>query len=69
VVVASIDTYIKYSEAVGSVAPASKPAAMVAAVDGRAPDAVLAENAVLRAQLAATREPVRRGRRAPLKHV
>jgi hypothetical protein len=69
VVVASIDTYIKYSEAVGSVAPASKPVAMVASVDGRAPDAVLAENAALRAQLAATREPVRRPRRAPLKHV
>ena len=51
VVVASIDTYIKYSEAVGSVAPVSKPA--LATSDGRASEAVLAENASLRAQLAA----------------
>jgi hypothetical protein len=67
VVVASIDTYIKYSEAVGQVVPASKPA-----IDGRAHEAVLAENAALRAQIAATprdgagvaREPVlRRTRR------
>jgi hypothetical protein len=62
VVVASIDTYLKYSEAVGSVTPASKPAAIAAPVDGRASDAVLAENAALRAQLAATREPLRRRR-------
>jgi gas vesicle structural protein len=55
VVVASIETYLKYSEAVGTITPASKPAA----VDGRASDAVLAENAALRAQIAATgREPV-----------
>ena len=52
VVVASIDTYLKYSEAVGSVTPVSKPAALDAA-DGRASDAVLAENANLRAQIAA----------------
>jgi hypothetical protein len=62
VVVASIDTYLKYSEAVGTVAPASKPTAL----DGRASEAVLAENAALRAQIAAAaREPVasRRTRR------
>ena len=53
VVVASIETYLKYSEAVGTIAPASKPA-----VDGRSSDAVLAENAALRAQIAAVREPV-----------
>ena len=62
VVVASIDTYIKYSEAVGTVVPASKPA-----VDGRTHEAVLAENAALRAQIAGTatvREPApRRARR------
>jgi gas vesicle structural protein len=62
VVVASIDTYIKYSEAVGTVMPASKPA-----VDGRTHEAVLAENAALRAQIAGTagvREPApRRARR------
>ena len=50
VVVASIDTYLKYSEAVGSVAPVSKPApALEAAVRA---DAVMAENAALRAQIA-----------------
>jgi hypothetical protein len=47
VVVASIDTYIKYSEAVGQVTPASRPA-----VDTRTHDALVAENAALRAQLA-----------------
>jgi hypothetical protein len=60
VVVASIETYLKYSEAVGTLAPASRPV-----LDGRG-DAVLAENAALRAQIAATRrEPViiRRSRR------
>ena len=64
VVVASIDTYIKYSEAVGQVVPASKPASIAAPADGRTSDAVFAENAALRAQLAATgREPVARRRR------
>ena len=48
VVVASIDTYIKYSEAVGSVVPASRPA-----VDSKTHEAVLAENQALRAQLGA----------------
>src|SRR5438874_5105427 len=50
VVVASIDTYLKYSEVVGSAASASRPA-----VDGRASEAVMAENAALRAQIAGTR--------------
>ena len=54
VVVASIDTYIKYSEAVGQVVPASRPA-----VDTRTHEALLAENAALRAQLARAR-PARR---------
>jgi hypothetical protein len=48
VVVASIDTYLKYSEAVGSVAPVSRPQAELA-------QNVLAENAALRAELAATK--------------
>ena len=48
VVVASIDTYIKYSEAVGTVMPASRPA-----VDSKTHEAVLAENQALRAQLGA----------------
>ena len=48
VVVASIDTYLKYSEAVGQVAPASRPQAELA-------QNVMAENAALRAELAASR--------------
>ena len=61
VVVASIDTYLKYSEAVGQVAPvsqASRPGA------GPHAEAVLAENAALRAQLAAA-SPQRRGPASP----
>src|SRR3954462_3081091 len=46
VVVASIDTYLKYSEAVGQVAPVSKPA-----IEGKGYEEVVAENAALRAQL------------------
>ncbi len=55
VVVASIDTYLKYSEAVGQVSPVSKPAP---AVEARASESVLAENAELRRQLAAAGETV-----------
>jgi hypothetical protein len=63
VVVASIDTYLKYSEAVGAVAPVSKP---LASSDGRASEAVLAENANLRARLAAAgRNGAGRRRRSP----
>jgi hypothetical protein len=60
VVVASIDTYLKYSEAVGQVAPVSRPQAELA-------QSVMAENVALRAELAAAtaatkrkRTPVRR---------
>jgi len=64
VVVASIDTYLKYSEAVGQAVPAVRPAA----VDARAHEAVVAENAALRAQLAGTGDgspaPARRRRAA-----
>ena len=49
VVVASIDTYLKYSEAVGTVAPVAKPAA----VDAATHESLMAENAALRARLAA----------------
>jgi len=64
VVVASIDTYLKYSEAVGSVGSVSRPA--LSAGDGRASAAVLAENASLRAKLAAiTRDGNVRRRRRP----
>jgi hypothetical protein len=46
VVVASIETYLKYSEAVGQISPVSKPA-----VEGKGYEEVIAENAALRAQL------------------
>jgi hypothetical protein len=51
VVVASIDTYLKYSEAVGQVSPVSRPQAAELA----AHQDVIAENAALRAELAATK--------------
>jgi hypothetical protein len=62
IVVASIDTYIKYSEAVGQIPTVSRP------VLEAAPriEELLAENATLRAQLAATavrEEVTRRGRK------
>ena len=50
VVVASIDTYLKYSEAVGQVSPVSRPGELTAAHQN-----VIAENAALRAELAATK--------------
>src|SRR4029450_12304511 len=58
VVVASIDTYLKSPEAVGSAATVSKPAAL--------PEAVMAENAALRAQLAASGRNGGRRRRSPV---
>jgi len=48
VVVASIDTYLKYSEAVGQVGPMSRPHAELTAHQN-----VMAENVSLRAELAA----------------
>jgi hypothetical protein len=57
VVVASIDTYLKYSEAVGQVAPVSRPAELSARQD------IVAENAALRAELAASKVPRARRRR------
>jgi gas vesicle structural protein len=50
VVVASIDTYLKYSEAVGQVAPISRPQGELNAHDN-----LLKENTALRAELAATK--------------
>src|SRR5438270_2618486 len=49
IVVASIDTYLKYSEAVGTVAPIAK----APQIDVATHDALLAENAQLRARLTA----------------
>src|SRR4029453_15878783 len=61
IVVASIDTYLKYSEAVGQAAPVSKPA-----IEGKGYEEVVAENAALRAQLnsATARRTGGRGRPA-----
>src|SRR5512140_200171 len=59
VVVASIDTYLKYSEAVGQTPTLSaKPA------DTKAHDALLAENASLKAQLASRSTVASKRRRA-----
>src|SRR5262249_50557801 len=55
----SIDTYLKFSEAVGQVVPASRPA-----LDGRSQDALVEENAALRAQIAAGTDGRRRRRSA-----
>jgi hypothetical protein len=64
VVVASIDTYLKYSEAVGAAAAASRPAVETS----RPYDELAAENASLRAQIAesgnATRAVAPRATRA-----
>jgi hypothetical protein len=51
IVVASIDTYLKYSEAVGTVAPVAKP---IPALEPTSHEGLMAENAALRARLAAT---------------
>jgi hypothetical protein len=58
VVVASIDTYLKYSDVVNQVPPVSGPA-----IDGRGYEEVIAENAALRAQLATGRSGRRAGGR------
>jgi hypothetical protein len=50
IVVASIDTYLKYSEAVGQVSTVSRPA-----IESPQQDALQAENTALRAELAAER--------------
>jgi gas vesicle structural protein len=54
VVVASIDTYLKYSEAVSQVTPVSRPQADLTAIHQN----VIAENAALRAELAASKATV-----------
>jgi gas vesicle structural protein len=51
VVVASIDTYLKYSEAVGQVTPISRPQPELTSAHQN----VIAENAALRAELAAAK--------------
>jgi hypothetical protein len=61
VVVASIDTYLKYSEAVGQVAPVSRPVELAARQD------IVAENAALRRELAASKGTRPRRRRTVIK--
>jgi len=58
VVVASIDTYLKYSEAVGQ-APAIAPKG----IDAKTHEALLAENAALKAQIASGSAATERRRR------
>ena len=58
VVVASIDTYLKYSEAVGQVASVSRPQSELAAHQN-----AIAENVALRAELAASKGTRARSRR------
>ena len=68
VVVASIDTYLKYSEAVGQVAPMSRPQAELTQKDLAQKEFIqnmMAENAALRAELAATKGGRARARRRP----
>src|SRR5437764_1318220 len=63
VVVASIDTYLKYSEAVGQSVPVARPA-----LESRPYDELMAENQALRAELGGTgaaAKPAPRRRRTP----
>jgi gas vesicle structural protein len=64
VVVASIDTYLKYSEAVGQSVPVARPA-LESRTESRPYDELAAENQALRAEIAGRdpRRPVRRQRR------
>jgi hypothetical protein len=61
VVVASTDTYLKYSEAVGQSVPVARPA-----LESQPNDELAAENEALRADIGSgeTRRPVSRRRRA-----
>ena len=51
IVVASIDTYLKYSEAVGTLEPVARPSELPSRTSG----SLAAENMALRAELAATK--------------
>src|SRR5947207_10646433 len=51
IVVASIDTYLRYSEAVGQASPVSRPAVEVQA-EVKTRDEMLTENKALRAEIA-----------------
>lgn len=58
IVVASIDTYLKYSEAVGQVSPVARPLDTT-----RSSESLMAENVALRSQLAANESAAAAGRR------
>ena len=58
VVVASIETYLKYSEAVGTL-----PAMAAKGIESRSNEALLAENAALKAKIAAAAAGAERGKR------
>jgi hypothetical protein len=62
VVVASIDTYLKYSEAVGQTAPMARlqPTETAPALPTSTRDELYAENVALRAELERASPPVRR---------
>ena len=55
VVVASIDTYLKYSEAVGASLPVARPALSDGRSDGPSYEQLLSENTLLKSQARATR--------------
>jgi hypothetical protein len=55
VVVASIETYLKYSEAVGLSLPVARPALPEARPDGPSYEQLLSENSSLKLQLGSTR--------------
>jgi gas vesicle structural protein len=59
VVVASIETYLRYSEAMTQIGPLSRPP-----VEAKTHEALMEENASLRAQLAAIQLPAASRRRA-----
>jgi hypothetical protein len=66
IVVASIDTYLKYSEAVSQTAPVSKPVEIGTTRDY---DQVVAENEALRAERAGKSDGRTNGRSGPRKRI
>jgi gas vesicle structural protein len=54
VVVASIDTYLKYSEAVGASLPVARPGMIEGRIEGPSYEQLLSENNTLKSQLRST---------------
>jgi hypothetical protein len=68
VVVASIDTYLKYSEAVAASLPVARPALSESRSDGPSYEQLLSENALLKSQMRSSRGrplPVQKKRTSP----